>query len=100
MKNARSILLVAVVIALSACTTMKTNNIREVNAKDVKGCKLLGDANGADATFVGLSASIGSKNAKAKAMNAAVQLGATDVVWTQSGTSMTNEWLGKAYRCK
>lgn len=85
---------------LTACTTVQPNNIREVNEADVKGCRLAGPVQGSDAIFVGLSASVGSKNAKAKAMNAAVRLQATDVVWSQQGTSMTNEWVGKAYVCK
>ncbi|MFN3887321.1 MAG: hypothetical protein ACK4MG_10210 [Aquabacterium sp.] len=84
----------------TGCTTMTTNNIQEVQAEQVKGCKKLGAVNGSDAIFVGLSASIGSKNAKAKAMNAAVDQGASHVVWSQMGTSMTNEWIGTAYRCK
>jgi len=54
---------------LTACTTLAPNSIREVNEGDVKQCKLLGPVQGADAVFVGFSASIGSKNAKAKAMN-------------------------------
>lgn len=33
-------------------------------------------------------------------MNQAVGFRATDVVWSQQGTSMTNEWVGKAYVCK
>lgn len=85
---------------LAACTTVQPNTIREVNEADVKGCRMAGPVQGADAIFVGLSAGVGSKNARAKAMNAAVRLGATDVVWSQQGTSMTNEWVGKAYVCK
>lgn len=88
-------------LVMTACTTVPTHSIKEVNdPKQVKGCKLLGDINGSDAIFVGLSASVGSKNAYAKAMNQAVQLAATDVMWSQKGTSMTNEWIGKAYSCK
>jgi len=85
---------------LTACTTVKPNTIREVNEGDVKRCKLAGPVHGADAVFVGLSAGVGSKNAKARAMNEAVRLQATDVVWSQQGTSMTSEWVGKAYVCK
>lgn len=85
---------------LSACTTLTPNNIREVNDNDVKSCKLAGPVYGSDSVFVGLSAGIGTKNAKAKAMNEAVRLKATDVVWSQQGTSMTSEWIGKAYVCK
>lgn len=85
---------------LAACTTVTPNNIREVNEPDVRQCKLAGPVYGSDAVFVGLSAGIGSKNAKAKAMNEAVRLKATDVVWSQQGTSMTSEWIGKAYACK
>lgn len=85
---------------LTACTTVQPNTIREVNDSSVKQCRLAGPVQGADAIFVGLSAAIGSKNAKAKAMNEAVRLQATDVVWSQQGTSMTNEWVGKAYVCK
>ena len=86
--------------ALTACTTLQPNNIREVNESDVKRCKLAGPVSGSDAIFIGLSASVGSKNAKARAMNEAVRLQATDVVWSQRGTSMTNEWVGQAYVCK
>jgi starvation-inducible outer membrane lipoprotein len=85
---------------LAACATVQPNNIREVNDTVVKGCRLAGPVHGSDAIFVGLSASVGSKNAKARAMNEAVRLQATDVVWSQQGTSMTNEWVGKAYVCK
>lgn len=86
--------------ALPACTTMTPNKIQEVSVDQVRGCKKLSPVNGSDAIFVGLSASIGSKNAKAQAMNSAVEQGATHVVWTQMGTSMTNEWVGTAYKCK
>ena len=88
------------IVLLANCTTLKPNNIREVADNNVRGCKLLGAVNGSDAIFVGLSASVGSKNAKATALNQAVDLGATDVVWSQMGTSMTNEWVGKAYKCR
>lgn len=87
-------------VVLTACTTVKPNTIREVNESEVKRCKLAGPVHGADAVFVGLSAGVGSKNAKARAMNEAIRLQATDVVWSQQGTSMTNEWVGKAYVCK
>ena len=90
----------AALFAFAGCTTMQSNTIRESVDSSVKGCKMLGNVNGSDAIFVGLSAGIGAKNAKAKAMNQAVNLKATDVVWTQQGTSMTNEWVGKAYACK
>ena len=85
---------------LTACTTVAPNTIREVNEGDVARCKLAGPVQGADAVFVGLSAAVGSKNARAKAMNQAVRLQATHVVWSQQGTSMTSEWVGKAYVCK
>lgn len=86
---------------ITACTTVTTNSIKESSdTQAMKRCKNLGDVNGSDAIFVGLSASVGSKNAYAKAMNQAVQMGATDVVWSQKGTSMTNEWIGKVYLCK
>ncbi|MBB6136110.1 hypothetical protein HD842_004287 [Massilia aurea] len=85
---------------LAACTTVAPNTIREVNDNEVARCRLAGPVQGADAVFVGLSAAIGSKNARAKAMNQAVRLQATDVVWSQQGTSMTSEWVGKAYVCK
>ncbi|WP_143131425.1 hypothetical protein [Noviherbaspirillum humi] len=94
-----SVLSVAL-FAIVGCTTMQPNSVRESLSSDVSRCKLLGNVNGADAVFVGLSSSIGSRNAKAKAMNQAADLKATDVVWSQQGTSMTNEWIGRAYACK
>lgn len=90
----------AAMLVLAGCTTVAPNSIREVNEQNVKGCRFLGTVNGSDAIFVGLSSSIGSKNAKAKAMNAAVDLKASDIVWGQQGTSATNEWVGKAYACR
>ncbi len=90
---------VAAVLTLSGCATMQPNSIREVSEQQVKGCRALGNVSGSDAVFVGLSAAVGSKNAKARAINQAVGMKASDVVWSQSGTSMTSEWLGKAYAC-
>lgn len=74
--------------------------MREVTESNVQNCKLLGNIAGSDSIFIGLSAAVGSKNAKAKAMNQAGTMGATDVVWSQMGTSLTSEWVGKAYQCK
>lgn len=96
----KSILALAVLAISAGCTTMPANNVRESQEVNVKGCKMLGPVNGSDSVFVGLSSAIGSKNAKAKAMMQAVNLNATDVVWTSQGTSMTSEWIGKAYVCK
>jgi hypothetical protein len=99
-KTIRALACLGSLAALTACTTLTPNSIREVNDSDVKQCKLAGPVSGSDSVFVGLSAGIGTKNAKAKAMNEAVRLKATDVVWSQQGTSMTSEWVGKAYVCK
>lgn len=93
-------LALAIAALTSACTTMTPNQIQEVSAEQVRGCKKMGPVNGSDAIFVGLSAAIGSKNAKAQAMNSAVTQGASHVVWSQMGTSMTNEWVGTAYKCR
>lgn len=92
-------IVIAAAFTLSACATMQPNSIREVSEQQVKGCRALGNVSGSDAVFVGLSAAVGSKNAKARAINQAIALRASDVVWSQSGTSMTSEWLGKAYAC-
>lgn len=100
MHKNRLLFSLATLLVTTGCTTMQPNSIREPAAVSAKGCKMLGDVHGADSVFIGLSASIGSKNAKAKAMNQAADLKATDVVWSQKGTSMTNEWIGKAYACK
>lgn len=87
-------------LALANCATVKPNSIKEATEPEVRGCKMLGAINGSDAIFVGLSASVGSKNAKARAMNQAVGMNASHVVWSQMGTSMTSEWVGKAYLCR
>jgi hypothetical protein len=91
---------IAAVISWASCATLTPNLIREVTENDVKDCTLLGNIAGSDSIFVGLSAAVGTKNAKARAMNQAVSMGATDVVWSQMGTSLTNEWVGKAYQCR
>lgn len=96
----RTLACFSMLATLAACATVEPNHIREVNEDSVRQCKLAGPVQGSDAVFVGLSASIGSKNAKARAMNQAIGLKATDVVWSQQGTSMTSEWVGKAYVCK
>ena len=88
-------------IVSSGCATMKPNSIAEVEEiTDTNNCKSLGTVTGSNAMLVGLLASPGSKSAKAEAMNKAVDLGATHIVWSQQGTSITNEWYGKAYKCK
>lgn len=87
-------------LALVNCASVKPNSVKEVADTEVRGCKTLGPVNGSDAIFVGLSAAVGSKNAKARAMNQAIDMNATHVVWSQMGTSMTSEWVGKAYQCK
>lgn len=99
-KTIRTLACLSALAVLAGCATVKPNNIREVNDSQVKRCRLAGQINGSDAIFVGLSAAVGSKNAKARAMNEAVGLNATDVVWSQRGTSATNEWIGNAYICK
>ncbi len=99
-KTIRTLACLSALAVLAGCATVKPNNIREVNDSQVKRCRLAGPIKGSDAIFVGLSAGVGSKNAKARAMNEAVNLNATDVVWSQQGTSMTNEWIGNAYICK
>jgi hypothetical protein len=88
-----------VLASMVGCATATPNSVREVTENEVNACKLLGNVSGSDAVFVGLSASVGSKNAKARAMNQAVSMGATDVVWSAMGTNMTSEWIGKAYLC-
>lgn len=91
-----------IALTLAACATVQPSatGIKETSENETRGCKMLGDVSGSDAIFVGLSASVGSKNARAKALNQAADLGANTVAWSQRGTSMTNEWIGKAYRCK
>ena len=83
-----------------AVPAASSGGVVEANQDGVKSCKMLGDIAGSDAIFVGLSASYGSRRAKEKAMNQAIELGADTVAWSQRGTSMTNEWVGKAFRCK
>ena len=91
-------------LAGASTTTAPTQaspiSIAEINPDSTKGCKMLGDVAGSDAIFVGLSASYGSKRAKEKAMTQATELGADAIAWSQRGTSMTNEWIGTAFRCK
>ncbi len=85
---------------VGCATPMKANSISEVDEiKNIDKCNSLGVVTGADAIMVGLLASKGSANAKAKAMNQAVDLGATHIIWSQRGTSITNEWYGKTYKC-
>lgn len=85
----------------TAATAAATDSsaIREVMASAVARCKAVADVAGSDAMFVGLMAKKGSKRAKANALKQAGDAGANAVVWSQQGTSMTNEWVGKAYRC-
>jgi uncharacterized protein YbjQ (UPF0145 family) len=76
-----------------------SDSLRELLSTQVGKCRVVGDIAGSDAMFVGLMAKKGSRRAKEKAVKQATELGANAVVWSQQGTSMTNEWVGKAYRC-
>lgn len=80
--------------------TGAASSILEVNDVDLRRCTFLGNISGSNSVFVGLSASVGRKMAKRTAFRTAEALGATHVVWSQTGTSLTNEWVGKAYRCR
>lgn len=91
--------LLMLTLLLQDCATPTPNSIREVNETDITNCELVGTVAGSDSIFVGLTGSVGRRNAKARAMNQAVAMGATDVVWSQMGTSLTSEWVGRVYRC-
>ena len=85
--------------AAPAANAGTSTAINEVPMDAAASCRLLGDVAGSDAMFVGLMAKKGSRRAKEKAMKQAADLGANTVAWSQQGTSMTNEWIGKAYAC-
>lgn len=62
-------------------------------------CQELGPISGSSKVFVGLMARTGSRRAKEAAVKQAGELGGNTVVWSARGTSLTNEWIGTAYRC-
>lgn len=85
--------------ALSGCATPVETSIIETTAQSVNGCEELGSVSGSNSVFVGLSAQIGRTHAKNAALNQAAHMRATHVVWSEMGSSLTNEWRGTAYRC-
>ena len=74
-------------------------NVKEATAAEVARCQPLGRVAASNSVFVGLSAALGKKNARSSALKKAAALGATHVLWSALGTSMTSEWVGDAYRC-
>lgn len=84
---------------LSGCATPVETSIIETTAQSVTGCEELGPVSGSNSVFVGLSAQIGRTHAKNAALNQAAHMRATHVVWSEMGSSLTNEWQGVAYRC-
>ena len=87
--------------SLAACTsqTEVRNTVREVGPEAVAGCELLGRVKGVPKLF-GPFATVGLNDARRAAKRAAVEQGATDVVFdpTPPGEPVY-EVNGTAYRC-
>jgi hypothetical protein len=73
--------------------------IRELEATDVKACRVLGAVVGSNSIFVGPSANVGRRAARASALKATSQLGGNTVVWSEQGVGRNNRFRGIAYFC-
>ncbi|MBC7743238.1 MAG: hypothetical protein H7061_13655 [Bdellovibrionaceae bacterium] len=80
--------------------TARAKQIIEADEKMVSNCKFLGNVDGSS-TFGGILADDLHQSAKSEALEKAVQLNATHVVWTsvQKGFDSGASLLGNAYSC-
>lgn len=73
--------------------------IRISEKSTVSGCQFLGDIHGVSSLY-GLQAAEGLTSARKAALNEALKLGATDIVWEQFSTPHGSTSVhGYAYRC-
>ncbi|MBC7466991.1 MAG: hypothetical protein H7256_13465 [Bdellovibrio sp.] len=99
-----NLLIVAVIVAFfSGCVTSISKDaslIKEADEKAIQSCTFLGNVDGS-ATFAGITADGLHESAKSEALDKAVQLKATHVVWlsVQKGFDSGASVLGKAYAC-
>ncbi len=66
----------------------------------VKGCELLGSVRGTSGWGGSGMSNIGIHNAKVSALEDAVKLGASHVVWVEAAGGMASFAKGQAYLCK
>lgn len=97
------LLILSLLLFLTGCVskpTAEATKIIEADEKMVSQCKFLGNVDGSS-TFGGILADDLHQSAKSEALEKAVQLNATHIVWTsvQKGFDSGASLLGKAYSC-
>lgn len=97
------IVLMSSVSSITGCATSRSAEAIRVQEADnamVANCIFLGEVEAKSGWGGIFGASTGRENAKNEALEKAVQLGATHVVWTDVGGFFVPSATGRAYRCK
>jgi len=97
------IVLMSTLSSINGCATSRSAGairVQEADKTAVANCSYLGEVEGASGWGGFLGASTGKENAKNEALEKAVQLGATHVVWTDVGGFFVPSATGRAYKCK
>jgi hypothetical protein len=99
--TAASWLVILALLGLAGCVTVEGADRRPpriVPPDQVAGCAFLGEVTGSG--FAGLAfPEEGRAQAQADALEAAAELGATDLAWYASSTGIVGSVAGRAYRC-
>lgn len=88
-------------LALTGCATHLSAPAQKIQAADekmVENCQFLGMVNGTSA-FGNLTAKTGMQNASNEALERAVGLGATHIVWVNITGAYSCSAVGRAYQC-
>jgi hypothetical protein len=73
--------------------------IRDADPETIEGCRYLGEVHGSSG-WGNLAASTGIQNAKNEAIESAVAMGATHILWTNIAGGYSPYVSGRAYTCK
>lgn len=95
-------LLAGLMTFLAGCTAMNSDTIQYASMADVKGCVFLGDVEGS-AVRTQLDFhddAMRLMDAESDAIDQAVALNATHIVWGNRGRNAVTFVTGKAYKCE
>ena len=94
--------LVLILLFLSSCTTapsIEASKIVEADENRVSSCRFLGSVHG-DSTFGAITPEGLNQKARSNALESALALGATHIVWNSNVKTMdSSSVFGKAYDC-
>ncbi len=98
-----AILILIICISLGGgCAKLlpRPEGIRAADERTVTGCEFLGTVGGSSG-WAWLVQEAALESAEAEALNKAVEMGATHLIWTQNESSGWSERVwGRAYKCR